>query len=110
MRNPEDTPYPDAQRLANRLRMLAEEVESAARYGLPIPSRVSVGGYRFSDASFAATEHEFAAWVDYTGARVEEYEHDGARWSSAEADLSGLPLRFAVRHGAPVPVLAEATS
>lgn len=88
----------DAQRLAYRLRMAADEIESAARYGVPIPPLVSVDGYQYGGASFSATEHEFAAWVDYTEARVEGYEHDGAHWSSAEADVNGLPLRFAVQH------------
>lgn len=85
----------DAQRLADRLRRLADEVESAARFGVPIPTLMYVSSHKFSDVSFAATEHEFAAWVDYTEARV---DHDGDEWSSARADCNGLPLSFSVRH------------
>ena len=88
----------DAQRLADRLRMAADEIESAARYGLPIPYLVSVSGNKYSGAGFAATEQEFTAWADYTEAEVEHGHHHGADWSSAEADVNGLPLRFSVRH------------
>jgi hypothetical protein len=85
---------PEAQRLANRLRMLAEEIESAARYGVPIPYMVSSSGHAHGRATFAATPEEFAAWADYTEAEVSEYDHAGRRWLSAEVDLNGLPLQF----------------
>ena len=88
----------DAQRLANRLRMAADEIESAARYGVPIPSTVSASGHRFGAVGFAATEDEFAAWATYTEAEVEHSHHHGSAWSSAEVDVNGLPLRFSVRH------------
>ena len=88
----------DAQRLADRLRMAANEIESTARYGVPIPYLISVSGHRYSGASFAATEDEFAAWVDYTEAEVEHGHHHGSDWSAAETDVNGLPLRFSVRH------------
>jgi hypothetical protein len=90
----------DAQRLADRLRMLADEVESAARYGVPIPYLVSVSGNQYVGASFHASEDEFDAWVDYTfggdeGAVREDYEHRGSRWSRARLSVNGLPLEFA---------------
>ena len=88
----------DAQRLADRLRFLAGEIESAARYGIPIPYMLSASGHEFGCVSFSATEEEFAAWADYTGAATEDYTTAGERWSSAEADLNGLALRFAVKH------------
>lgn len=93
----------DAQRLADRLRMAADEIESAARYGVPIPSCVSVGGHLYSDFSFAATEDEFTAWAEYTEATVDHGHHHGADWSSAEVHIGDggrLPLRFSVRHDA----------
>ena len=91
---------PEAQTLAHRLRLLAAEVESAARYGVPIPYCVNVSGHVYGGASFAATETEFAAWVDYTEAEAEHDHHHGSNWSSAEVDVNGLPLRFHVQHKA----------
>lgn len=91
---------PDAQRLADRLRMLADEIESAARYGVPIPYMVSASGHPFGSADFNATPEEFDAWAEYTEAVAEDYEHDGSYWSSATADVNGLPLSFATKRGA----------
>lgn len=90
----------DAQRLAERLRMLADEIESAARYGVPIPYMVSVSGHQLGGASFHATADEFDAWVDYTfggdeHAAGEDYEHRGSAWSRAKVNVNGLPLEFA---------------
>src|SRR5690348_18495041 len=84
-----------AQRLADRLRMAADEIESAARYGVPIPYMVSVSGHEFGGASFHATEHEFDAWVDYTfagdeNATGEDYEHRGSAWSRAKVDINEI--------------------
>ena len=90
----------DAQRLADRLRDLADEIESAARYGVPIPYMVSVSGHEYGGASFSATEAEFTAWAEYTGAKGEDYQHDGRLWSAAKVNLSGLPLAFSVKHRA----------
>jgi hypothetical protein len=92
----------DAQRLADRLRMLADEVESAARYGVPIPYMFSVSGHLFGGASFHATDEEFDAWVDYTFGDDEtatgvDYTRDGASWSRATVNVNGLPLGFACR-------------
>jgi hypothetical protein len=101
----------DAQRLADRLRMLAEEIESAARYGVPIPYCVTASGHEFGGASFHATEDEFDAWVDYTfgndaDATGTDYENDGSAWSSARVNVNGLSMSFATRR---TPALAEAT-
>ena len=91
-----------AQRLADRLRQLAEEIESAARYGVPIPYMVSASGHTHGGASFAATPDEFDAWVDYTfggdeNAEGEDYDHDGASWSHARVNVNGLPLTFSTK-------------
>lgn len=89
----------DAQRLVARLRLLADEIESAARYGVPIPYMVSTSGHQFGGASFHATEGEYDAWVDYTfggdeNAVGEDYEHKGTDWSRARVNVNGLPLEF----------------
>lgn len=88
-----------AKRMADRLRMAADEIESASRYGLPIPYCITVDGHEFGRASFSATEDEFAAWAYYTEARVEHYEYGGVPWSKAAADVNGLPLEFSVKRG-----------
>jgi hypothetical protein len=85
--------------------MLAEEIESAARYGIPIPSMFSISGHTHGGASFSATPDEFDAWVDYTfggdeNAIAEDYNLDGADWSSASVNVNGLPLRFATQRQA----------
>lgn len=86
----------DAQRLADRLRMLAEELESAARYGVPVPYNVTVSGDKHGGASFSATPEEFDAWLDYTEAEVTlEWDAAGKHWRRAEANVSGSPLTFA---------------
>lgn len=91
---------PDVARLTDRLRQLAEEIESAARFGVMVPIRWSVSGHEYGDVGFAATEHEFAAWVDYTEATVIRSHHHGTDWSAVEVDVNGLPLSFAIRHDA----------
>lgn len=97
---PTATADTDAQRLVARLRMAADEIESAARYGVPIPHLVSVSGHQHGGMSFSATEAEFDAWADYTDAIVSQHHHDGSLWSSVEAvDVNGLPVQFHVRHG-----------
>ena len=89
---------PDAQRLADRLRILADEIESAARYGVPIPYMFSASGHLFGEASFAATPEEFDAWSEYAEAVVVEYTRDDdSRWSRATADVNGLPLAFSTK-------------
>lgn len=88
-----------AQRLADRLRMAADEIESAARYDIPIPFCVTVSGHEYSGLSFAATEDEFTAWAEYVEGEVRDYEYDGAPWSAVErVDVNGLPVSFFTRH------------
>lgn len=93
---------PDARRLIDRLRMAADEIESAARYGVPVPFCVNVDGGEYGDMSFAATEAEFDAWVEYAEAVVTHHAHDGADWSRVETNINGLPVHFAVRHAADI--------
>lgn len=88
----------DVQRLVARLRQAADEIESAARYGVPIPYSISASGHKYGGVSFSANEAEFSAWADYTEAEVEHYEHGGSEWSSADSDVNGMPLSFAVKH------------
>lgn len=96
----------DAQRLISRLRLLADELESAARYGVPVPSMCSASGHRFSGASFSATPEQFDAWLDYAEAEATlEWEDAGKHWRSAEADVNGLPLGFATSE----PISVEVT-
>lgn len=94
-------PIPEnAQRLADRLRMAADEIESAARYGVPVPDSLSVSGHRFGQVHISADAELFAAWVEYADPQqVERRHHHGADWSSFEVDVNGLPLAVALRHG-----------
>jgi hypothetical protein len=86
---------PETTRLATRLRQLADEIESAARYGVPTPYNATVSGHEYGGASFSATSEEFDAWAEYTEASVEEYDSNDRHWRSAEVDVNGLSLRFA---------------
>ena len=88
----------DVQRLADRLRMAADEILSAARYGVPIPSLVSVSAHEYGGMTFAATLDEFTAWAEYAEVEADRNHHHGCAWSSAEADINGLPVRFSHRH------------
>lgn len=90
----------DAQRLADRLRLAADEIESAARYGVPIPYLISIDGNQYGGATFSALDGEFDAWVEYSEAAVTNYVHDGSDWSRAEVNVNGLPLSFAVERKA----------
>lgn len=92
----------DAQRLIARLRMLAGEIESAARYGVPIPSVVNASGHEYGDASFHATEAEFEAWAEYVSevGEREDYKYLGRDWSKVRANVNGLPLTFATDRAA----------
>jgi hypothetical protein len=95
--NTTESPDQQVATLVLRLHQLASEIESAHRYGIPIPMVVSVNAYPAPmGASFAATSEEFEAWADYCiGAEVTEYDHDGKHWWRATADVNGLPLEFA---------------
>lgn len=89
----------DAQRLVDRLRKAADEIESAARLGVPAPKVLNVDGWEYGNGcGFHASEHEFAAWAEHTEATVRDYEHEGVPWSEAVTDVNGLPMRFHVRH------------
>lgn len=90
--------------LPQRLRALADELESAGRYGIPIPEVVTATSLSVFHASFIADDHEFAAWADYTEADVEEYHHDGNFWRRAKSDVNGLRVEFAHRIPVPAPV------
>jgi hypothetical protein len=76
--------------LPNRLRALAEELESAERYGVPMPYMGSVA----EGASFHLDPDAFDAWAEYTEADVRSYEHDGRRWRSVSVDVNGLHFDF----------------
>ena len=82
--------------LADRLRALADEIESAERYGVPIPTVVSVNSFpNIEPVAFSATADEFDAWADYTDAETGEYRRDGKRVRSASVDVNGLRVTFA---------------
>lgn len=91
----------DAQRLADRLRKAADELESAARYGVPVPDYISFSSHQHGAMYVSAEEHLFNAWAEYAEAKVEHDHHHDADWSCFATDVNGLPVRFAVRHDAP---------
>lgn len=70
--------------LAQRLRALADELESAERYGLTLPSLVLVDSRVLLSG---LDRSSFDAWVDYTEAHVET-ENTSTEW--AVADVNGL--------------------
>ena len=69
--------------LAQRLRALADELESAERYGLTLPSLVLVDSRVLLSGLDRAA---FDAWVDYAEATEDTRFHTA--W--AVADLNGL--------------------
>lgn len=81
--------------LAQRLRALADEIESAERYGIPLPTVVSVSSYDGQDVSWHMPDPaEFDAWADYIEADVQEYDYNGRHVRTAEADVLGLAVRI----------------
>lgn len=96
----------DAGRLIVRARELAEEMASAARYGIPIPAHVSLSNHQFGRTSWHCLDDRrlFDAWVEYTDATVREYDHDGKHVSTATADCNGLLIEFSMH--APIAALA----
>ena len=86
---------PEAQTLATRLRLLAAEIESAARYGVPIPESFTVNGSHFGAAAAHTDAATFAAWADYLEADTEERRHHGHIWHTAASRISNgdLPIR-----------------
>lgn len=91
--------YHKTATVADRLRAWADEVEAAERYRLPIPTTMSVHTFpNYSPhVSFSANEDEFDAWVEYTEATVEDYDHAGSRWQRATADVNGLRVDFSIK-------------
>jgi hypothetical protein len=89
--------------IIERLRALADELESAERYGVPLPDVVSAVGYPFGGASFHVDPLVFQAWADYTEATVEEYDHEGDHWRRCRADVNGLLVEFATTTTEAVP-------
>lgn len=83
--------------LAHRLRLLADEIQSAHRYGVPVPTTLTVDSYDVGGVTFSATPAEYNAWVDYcVGVEVRDYDHDEKHWRTASADVNGLNVRFAM--------------
>lgn len=87
--------------LIRRLRDAADELESAARYGLTVPPVASVNGYDNLEGLqiSLATVEEFDAWADYAAdVDVVEYEHDGRRWrrGAGTLGLEWMRVEFAV--------------
>ena len=90
--------------LVLRLRMLADEIEAAHRYGVPIPPVVGASGYEYGDASFHLEPAEFDAWADYCDQPdVTPYEHEGFMWRRTRADVNGLALTFSTCDAAVTP-------
>lgn len=97
--------YHKTETLPDRLRALADELESAERYGLPIPGMVSVSAHKYGQASFHTDDAAlFAAWADYTEAEVVEYDHASHHWSRATANVNGLSMQFATAVAHPAAV------
>ena len=86
---------PEAQTLATRPRLLAPEIESAARHGVPIPESFIVDGSPFGAAAARTDAATFAAWADYLEADTEERRHHGHIWHTAASRISNgdLPIR-----------------
>ena len=87
----------DVRRLADRLRDLADEVESAARWGVPVPIHWYVSGHHFGSVGCSTDPYEFAAWAEYVEADVTESIHHGGVWRSFVADVNGLPVKLSCR-------------
>lgn len=75
--------YHKTESLPDRLRALAYELESAVRYGLPMPAGADVASGAFIYLDDPAT---FEAWVDYLEAPVTS----NGSFSYAEAGVNGL--------------------
>jgi hypothetical protein len=82
--------------LPQRLRALADELESAERYGIPLPYMVSVAQARYTHATFHADPDVFDAWADYCEVEPVEYESaDNRTWRQVITDINGLKVEFA---------------
>lgn len=91
-------PIPEnVQRLARRLRLAADEMESAARYGVPVPDLLFVDGWEYGQGvNFSASPEEFTAWRDYTAdagpvvTRTDQY-------AELSVNVNGLPVHLTCR-------------
>lgn len=93
--------------LADRLRSLADELESAERYGLPLPAMVSTSSHNHTHVSFHTDDRDlFDQWADYTEAEVVDYDYADHHWSRATADVNGLIVQFATAR----PILTAVTA
>lgn len=99
---------PNAACLIARGKQLADEMASAARYGLPIPTTVSLNSYdNLEGAAFSFdTIDEFDAWAEYAEAAVNEYDRDDRHWHHGIGDLNGLAVSFSF---ATAPIAAVAS-
>ena len=89
---------PEAALLIERAKHLADEMASAARWGLPIPTLVAINNYaNIEGARFTVTSiDDFDAWAEYAEANVHEYDHDDRHWHAGVGDLCGLAVSFSV--------------
>lgn len=84
------TGYWKTTTLPDRLRALAEELESAERYGLHLPGSVIVhGGVTF----YLSDPADFNAWTDY----LEVDPHASGGFRCAEGNTNGLPVHVFTR-------------
>jgi hypothetical protein len=81
--------------LPQRLRALADELESADRYGVPLPHVVTTTSFQNTHATFHADPDVFDAWADYCEATVAEYDYDGRQWRRVITNVNGLKVKFA---------------
>lgn len=86
--------------LAARLRLLADEIDSAHRYGVPIPESIIVVSHGpYGGASTHTDRATFDAWADYLDseptATVSESRHHGSIWHTVAATINEgqLPVR-----------------
>lgn len=95
-----DTAY-DVSTLARNLRMAADELESAARWGLDIPHHANLSGHRLLGGLSLVMDSgtQFDEWAAYTEAEVEDYTHADHHWSRARANVNGLLVEFFVKRG-----------
>ena len=86
----------EAALLIGRAKHLADEMASAARYGLPIPAVVSLNSYdNLEGVSFSLDSmDDFDQWAEYAEANVREYEHVARHWHYGVGDLNGLGVTF----------------
>lgn len=90
-----------AETLIANLRKAADELDSAHRYGLPIPTYVSVTGYDTLTGDLGLpldTFEQVDAWAEYAAEiTVKDYDHGSERWrrGTGRLGLDGLRVTFA---------------